>query len=206
MPRRQVFTALAIGCLAIALLLARGIGRQPGTAPSVLQQSHRIIPGGSPAAGVAPEPVPVPVAASVVQAPATTVSPSSTILAGAGPSPAVRAVAARQALERFGRDATFEIERCAGAVHGARALFPVQIVARPLPARNGDLQPFMVVHATAMPAVAHGAAPIRAAPEAERCLATAVVGHPLFIPRAGTPAAVFQHVLTLQLPVHAQKL
>src|ERR1700730_1657911 len=204
MPRRQVFIALAIGCFAIALLMARG--RQHRTEPSVLQQPHRIIPGGPPAVGVAPEPVPVPVAASVVQAPATTVSPSSTILAGAGPSPAVRAVAARQALERFGRDATFEIERCAGAVHGARALFPVQIVARPLPARNGDLQPFMVVHATAMPAVAHGAAPIRAAPEAERCLATAVVGHPLFIPRAGTPAAVFQHVLTLQLPVHAQKL
>ncbi len=203
MPRRQVFIALAIGCVAIALLLSRRNGRQPGTAPSVVQQSHRIIPGGSPAAGVAPEPVPVPVAASVDQAPATTVSPRTVLN---GPSPAVRAVAARQALERFGRDATFEIERCAGAVHGARALFPVQIVARPLPARNGDLQPFMVVHATAMPAVAHGAAPIRAAPEAERCLATAVVGHPLFIPRSATAAAEFQHVLTLQLPVHAQKL
>jgi len=203
MPRRQVFIALAIGCVAIALLLARGTGRQPGTAPSVLQRSHRIIPGGSPAARVAPEPVPVPVAASVVQAPATTISPSTAL---AGPSPAVRAFAARQALEKFGRDATIEIERCAGAVHGARALFPVQIVVRPLPARNGDLQPFMVVHATAMPAVAHGAGPIRAAPEAERCLAMAVVGHPLFIPRGGTPAAVFQHVLTLQLPVHAQKL
>ena len=93
-----------------------------------------------------------------------------------------------------------EIERCAGPVNGARALFPVQIVARPLPARNGDLQPFMVVHATAMPAVFHGAAPTRAAPEAERCLATAVVGHALFIPRAATAAAEFQHVLTLQLP------
>jgi len=199
MPRRQVFIALAMGCVAIALLLVRV--RQPG--PSVPQHPHRIIPDGSPAAGIAAEPVPVPLAASVVQAPATMVSPSTVL---AGPSPAVRAVAARQALERFGRDATFEIERCAGAVHGARALFPVQIVARPLPARNGDLQPFMVVHATAMPAVAHGAAPIRAAPEAERCLATAVVGHPLFIPRSATPAAGFQHVLTLQLPVHAQKL
>jgi len=200
MPRRQVFIALAIGCVAIALLLARG--HQPG--PSVLQQPHRIIPGGSPAAGIAAEPVPVPLAASVVQAPATTVSPSTVL---AGPSPAVRVVAARQALERFGRDATFEIERCAGAVHGARALFPVQIVARPLPARNGDLQPFMVVHATAMPAVAHGTAPTRAAPEAERCLATALVGHPLFIPRSATPAAEFQHVLTLQLPaVRAPKL
>jgi len=199
MPRRQVFIALAMGCVAIALLLVRV--RQPG--PSVPQHPHRIIPDGSPAAGIAAEPVPVPLAASVVQAPATMVSPSTVL---AGPSPAVRAVAARQALERFGRDATFEIERCAGAVHGARALFPVQIVARPLPARNGELQPFMVVHATAMPAVAHGAAPIRAAPEAERCLATAVVGHPLFIPRSATPAAGFQHVLTLQLPVHAQKL
>jgi len=203
MQRRQVFIALAIGCVAIALLLARGNGHQPGTAPSLLQQPHRIIPSGSPAAGVVPEPVPVTVAASVVQAPATSVSPSTIF---AGPSPTARAVAARQALERFGRDATFEIERCAGPVNGARALFPVQIVARPLPARNGDLQPFMVVHATAMPAVAHGAAPIRAAPEAERCLATAVVGHPLFIPRSATPAAEFQHVLTLQLPVHAQKL
>jgi len=201
MPRRQVFIALAIGCVAIALLLARG--RQPGTAPSVLQQSHRIIPEGSPASGVAREPVPVAVAPSVVQVPGTA-APPSTVLAG--PSPAVRAVAARQALERFGRDATFEIERCAGAGHGASALFPVQIVARPLPARSGELQPFMVVHATAMPAVAHGAAPIRAAPEAERCLATAVVGHPLFIPRSATAAAEFQHVLTLQLPVHAQKL
>jgi hypothetical protein len=202
MPRRQVFIALAIGCFAIALLLARG--RQPGTAPSVLQEPQRIIPGGSPPVGAAPERVPVAVATSVVQAPATTVSPSAVL---AGPSPAVRAVAARQALERFGRDATFEIERCAGAVNGARALFPVQIVARPLPAGNGDLQPFMVVHATAMPAVAHGAAPTRATPEAERCLAMAVVGHPLFIPRSATPAAEFQHVLTLQLPaLHAQKL
>jgi hypothetical protein len=202
MPRRKVFIALAIGCVAIALLLARG--RQPGTAPSVQQEPRRIIPGGSVPVGAAPEPVPVAVATSVVQGPATTVSPS-TVLAGA--SPAVRAVAARQALERFGRDATFEIERCAGAVNGARALFPVQIVARPLPAGNGDLQPFMVVHATAMPAVAHGAAPTRATPEAERCLAMAVVGHPLFIPRSATPAAEFQHVLTLQLPaLRAQKL
>ena len=202
MLRRQVLVALAIVCVAIALRLA--LGRQPGTAASVPQEPHRIIPGRSPPAGVAPEPIPVPVAASVVQAPATTVSPSAVL---GGPSPAVRAVAARQALERFGRDATFEIERCAGAVNGARALFPVQIVARPLPARNGDLQPFMVVHATAMPAVAHGAAPTRAAPEAERCLATALVGHPLFIPRSATPAAEFQHVLILQLPaVRAPKL
>jgi hypothetical protein len=199
MPRRQLIIALAIGCVAI-VLVARG--RKVVVAPSVPQEAQRIIPPGSPLSGVAPEPVPV--TASVIQAPATSVS-SGTALAG--PSPAVRAVAARQALEKFGRDTTFEIERCAGAVHGARALFPVQIVARPLPARNGDLQPFMVVHATAMPAVAHGAAPTRVAPEAERCLATAVVGHPLFMPRAGTPAAVFQHVLTLQLPaVRARKL
>jgi hypothetical protein len=58
-----------------------------------------------------------------------------------------------------------------------------------------------------MPAVSHGAPPTRAAPEAERCLATAVVGHAVFIPRGGTPAAEFQHVLTMQLPaLHAQKL
>ena len=195
MPRRQVLVALAIICVAIALHLA--IARQTGAAPSVPQEPHRIITGGSPAVSAAPEPVAVPKTPSVVHAPATTVSPSTAL---AGPSPAVRAVAARQALERFGRDATFEIERCAGPVSGARALFPVQIVARPLPARNGDLQPFMVVHATAMPAVSHGAAPTRAAPEAERCLATAVVGHALFIPRAATAAAEFQHVLTLQLP------
>jgi len=204
MQRRQVLVALAIVCVAIALRLA--IARRTGAAPSVPQEPHRIIAGGSPAVSAAPEPVAVAKAPSVVQAPATTVSPSA-VLAGAGPSPAVRAVAARQALERFGRDATFEIERCAGPVNGARALFPVQIVARPLPARNGDLQAFMVVHATAMPAVAHGAGPTRAAPEAERCLATAVVGHPLFIPRSATPAAEFQHVLTLQLPaMRAQKL
>src|SRR5882724_10709088 len=142
MLRRQVLVALAIVCVAIALRLA--LGRQPGTAASVPQEPHRIIPGRSPPAGVAPEPIPVPVAASVVQAPATTVSPSAVL---GGPSPAVRVVAA-----------------------------------------------------TAMPAVAHGAAPTRAAPEAERCLATALVGHPLFIPRSATPAAEFQHVLILQLP------
>ena len=202
MPLRHVFVALAIVCIAIALLLARGRG--PGTTPSVLQgpEPERLMPRGSPAAGAAPEPVSVAVAPPVVQAPATTVPPGTS-----GPSPAVRAVAARQALERFGRDATFDIERCAGVVNAPRALIPVQIVARPLPARNGDLQPFLVVHATAMPAVAHGAAPTRAAPEAERCLAPALVGHPLFIPRAATPAAQFQHVLTLQLPaVYAQRL
>ena len=131
MPLRHVFVALAIVCIAIALLLARGRG--PGTTPSVLQgpEPERLMPRGSPAAGAAPEPVSVAVAPPVVQAPATTVPPGTS-----GPSPAVRAVAARQALERFGRDATFDIERCAGVVNAPRALIPVQIVARPLPDRT----------------------------------------------------------------------
>lgn len=211
--RHVAVCVIAIACIAItsAFLRHRAMSGDAGPGVNAKPASSRqpnATAASAPASSVSATSVPAIAAAPPLDAVAPALAAgtrSSTIATTAspalpGPSPASAGGAAAAALERFGRDATQDVNRCAGPSNAPLAPIPVRLVFHRVSGEAADQQSFVAVRAIPLPTLSAGGAPVRAAPEAERCLGRSLIGHAVFLPRdANHPAAEFQHLVTLQL-------